>query len=330
MEFFNNHKKLFTSALVFFLTLTLIIAIFPALNNQRTYKPIPSTSNLTEEEAEGKLIYIREGCVACHTQQVRNVDMDAVFGSRPSVAADYARNKRLNLWQNTATLMGTERTGPDLTNIGLRQPSTDWQYTHLYNPRAVVPESVMPSYKWLFIEKNELETNDIEVKVPAQFRAGVKGKIVASNDAKNLVAYLLSLKQAELTQKIPQSEFIYKKEKKQAGNGGSEDNLPDGGALYTANCATCHQASGEGMPGAFPPLKGSPVVLGEDIELYVTIIMKGYDPRPEYATMPAVGTNAGFSPEEVTAIINHERTSWGNNAKKVTVEEVKAIMDKIK
>lgn len=330
MEFFNNHKKLFTSALAFFLTLTLIIAIFPALNNQKTYKPIPSTSNLTEEEAEGKLIYIREGCVACHTQQVRNVDMDAVFGSRPSVAADYARNKRLNLWQNTATLMGTERTGPDLTNIGSRQPSTDWQYAHLYNPRAVVPESVMPSYKWLFIEKNELGVNDIEVKVPAQFRTGVKGKIVASNDAKNLVAYLLSLKQAELTQKIPQSEFIYKREKKQAGNGGSEDHLPDGGALYTANCATCHQASGEGMSGAFPPLKGSPVVLGEDIELYVTIIMKGYDPRPEYATMPAVGTNAGFSPEEVTAIINHERTSWGNNAKKVTVEEVKAIMDKIK
>lgn len=72
------------------------------------------------------------------------------------------------------------------------------------------------------------------------------------------------------------------------------------------------------------------MVTGGDLELYVTIIMKGYDPRPEFATMPAVGTNANFTPEDVTAIMNHERTSWDNNAKKITVEEVKTIMDKIK
>ncbi|CAA7387860.1 MULTISPECIES: cbb3-type cytochrome c oxidase subunit II [Chryseobacterium] len=329
MDFFSDHKKLFSSALAFFLFLTLVICILPAFNNQKVYKPLPGSKALTEEESHGKEIYIREGCVGCHTQQVRNIDMDQVFGGRPSLAIDYARNKRLNLFQNTATLMGTERTGPDLTNIGSRQPSKEWQYSHLFNPRSVVPESVMPSYKWMFLIKDELQTGDVEVSVPDKFKIGIKGKIVPSKDAQDLVAYLLSLKQTELPKSIPAREFLYKVEKKADANSGG-DNLPDGTTLFTTNCATCHQANGEGLPGAFPALKGSPVVLGDDLELYVTIIMKGYDPRPEYATMPAVGTNAGFSPEEVAALINHERTSWGNTGKKVTADEVKVIMDKIK
>lgn len=329
MDFFSDHKKLFSSALAFFLFLTLIICILPALNNQKVNQPLPGSKALTEEESHGKEIYIREGCVACHTQQVRNVDMDQVFGNRPSLAIDYARNKRINLFQNTATLMGTERTGPDLTSIGTRQPSKEWQYSHLFNPRSVVPESVMPSYKWLFMIKKRLDTGDMEVSVPEKFKVGIHGKIVPSKDAQDLVAYLLSLQQTELPKSTPTREFLYKVEKKTEGNA-SGDDLPDGGTLFTANCATCHQANGEGLPGAFPPLKGSPVVLGDNLELYVTIIMKGYDPRPEFATMPAVGDNAGFSPEEVAALINHERTSWGNIGKKVTAEEVKVIMDKIK
>ncbi|WP_261511701.1 cytochrome c [Chryseobacterium paludis] len=329
MDFFSDHKKLFSSALVFFLFLTLIICILPALNNQKAYQPLPGSKALSEEESHGKEIYIREGCVACHTQQVRNVDMDQVFGSRPSLAIDYVRNKRLNLFQNTATLMGTERTGPDLTSIGTRQPSKEWQYSHLFNPRSVVPESIMPSYKWLFMIKERLDTGDVEVNVLEKFKAGIKGKIIPSKDAQDLVAYLLSLKQTELPKSLPAREFLYKIEKKTEAKA-SGDNLPDGSSLFTANCATCHQANGEGLPGAFPPLKGSPVVLGDNLELYVTIIMKGYDPRPEFATMPAVGDNARFSPEDVAALINHERTSWGNTGKKVTAEEVKAIMDKIK
>lgn len=58
--------------------------------------------------------------------------------------------------------------------------------------------------------------------------------------------------------------------------------------------------------------------------------MQGYDLRPEFVAMPAVGTNNNLTAEAVTEIINHEKTSWGNNAKKVMVEEVKKIMDFIK
>lgn len=330
MVFFNDHKILFGTALFLFVFLTLYIAILPAMDNQRINKPLPKQSKvLTREEKAGKMVFIENGCVACHTQQVRSVEMDNVFGKRPSIPADFAINTRTDFWRNTANLMGTERTGPDLTNIGERQPSAEWHLIHLYQPRAAVEQSIMPAYPWLFIERDYLQPGDVEVKVPEKFIKNKSKKIVAGPKALLLVAYLKSLKQTDYTDKSIVPAFLYK-QKKEEGTAKGGENLPDGDALFTANCASCHQANGEGVPGAFPPLKGSPVVMGGDLELYVTIIMKGYDPRPEFATMPAVGTNANFTPEDVTAIMNHERTSWGNNAKKVTVEEVKTIMDKIK
>lgn len=331
MEFFDNHKKLFTTALVLFVVLTIFVAILPAINNQNNNATLPGYEPLSEIAYNGKLSYISNGCVACHTQQVRNVDMDKVWGDRPGIASDYAGITRTDFWTNTATLMGTERTGPDLTNIGKRQPSLAWNLLHLYQPRAVVEKSIMPAYPWLFEVKDKLSKDDVEVIVPDQFRKGISGKIVAKKEALELVAYLQSLKQTPLPDgKVPM-EFLYKKKEVVTNaTGGSTDNLPDGQTAYTQNCAACHQGNGEGLKGAFPPLKGSSIVLGDDLELFVTIIMQGYDARPEYASMNAVGLDNDLSPEEVTAIINHEKTSWGNDAKKVSVEEVKKIMDFIK
>ena len=330
MEFFDNHKKLFRTALVLFVGLTIIVAIMPAINNQENNAPLPGYEPLTQEAYLGKKSFIANGCVACHTQQVRNVDMDNVWGSRPGIPADYAGISRTDFWRNTATLMGTERTGPDLTNIGSRQPSLAWNLLHLYQPRAVVEKSIMPAYPWLFELKNELGEKDVEVVVPDAYRKGISGRIVATQEALQLVAYLQSLKQTPLPDgKLPM-EFLYKKKENPVLVIGNNANLPDGKLLYTNNCMSCHQANGEGLKGAFPSLKGSPIVLGDDLELFVNIIMLGYDARPEYAVMNAVGLDNNLTPEEVTAIINHEKTSWGNNAKTVTPEEVKKIMDFIK
>jgi cytochrome c oxidase cbb3-type subunit 2 len=331
MEFFDNHKKLFTTALAMFLGLTLIVAILPAVGNQQNNAPLPNAVPLSAEAFLGKQSYIANGCVACHTQQVRNVDMDKVWGSRPGIAADYAGITRTDFWRNTATLMGSERTGPDLSNIGTRQPSQAWNLLHLYQPRAVVKQSIMPAHPWLFEVKDSVYQGDIEVMVPDAYRKGVKGKIVASQEALHLVAYLQSLKQTPLPDGKTAGEFLYKQEEKpnaQGADGAAA--VLDGQALYTQNCSACHQANGEGLKGAFPPLKGSPVVLGDDLELYVNIIMRGYDARPEYAMMTAVGTDNNLTPEQVTAIINHERSSWGNDAKPVSAEEVKKIVDFIK
>jgi cytochrome c oxidase cbb3-type subunit 2 len=330
MDFFDNHKKLFSVALGLFVGLTIVVAINPAINNQENNAPLPGHEPLSQEAFLGKKSFIANGCVACHTQQVRNVEMDNVWGSRPGIPADYAGISRTDFWRNTATLMGTERTGPDLTNIGSRQPSLAWNLLHLYQPRAVVEKSIMPAYPWLFEVKDELDKNDIEVVVPNAYRKEIKGKIVTTQEALHLVAYLQSLKQTPLPDGKTPVEFLYKKEEKPVVVNGNNAILPDGKLLYENNCMSCHQANGEGLKGAFPSLKGSPIVLGSDLELYVNIIMLGYDARPEYAVMNAVGLNNNLTAEEVTAIINHEKTSWGNNAKTVTIEEVKKIMDFIK
>jgi cytochrome c oxidase cbb3-type subunit 2 len=331
MDFFDNHQQLFRTAFLFFAGLTLLVAILPAIDNQKNNAPLPNAFPLSEEAVKGKAVFIANGCVACHTQQVRNVEMDKVWGSRPGISADYAGNHRTDFWRNTATLMGSERTGPDLTNIGARQPSTDWHLVHLFNPRIVVKESIMPAYSWLFTVKKEPAKGDVIVTVPGEYSDKEAGKVVATQDALFLVAYLQSLRQTKLPDGSPVPDFLYKKVAAQAGAPGQAKEL-NGESLYATNCQSCHQPNGEGLKGAFPPLKGSPVVLNDNPELMVNIIMNGYTGRIQegYGPMPSIGTNNNLSPEEVTAIMNHEKTRWGNNARKVTPEEIKKLMDFVK
>ncbi len=330
MNIFNNHIRLYITAGLLFALLTYLTVVMPAFQNQYTNLPLPGTKPLSGDAKAGKLLYISEGCVGCHSQQVRNVEMDKMFGSRPGMAADYANIGRTSIWQNTATLMGTERTGPDLTDVGNRQSSIDWNLMHLYQPRSVVKESIMPSYKWLFEMKMNPSKTDVVVSMPAQFLNGKPGKLVAKKEALQLVAYILSLKQTPLPTGILPQEFMYKRAVVANEGGKSDSKSVDGKALYDMNCAACHQANGEGLQGAFPPLKGSAVVTGENLELYVDIIMNGYDARADYGVMAAVGTNMNFTEFDVAAIINYERNAWGNKGKEVTPEEIKKLMDFIK
>jgi len=84
------------------------------------------------------------------------------------------------------------RTGPDLLNIGARMPSREWHLTHLYQPRAIHPTSIMPNYPYLFEVKAEAANGDTVVQLPDAYRpAG--GVVVARQEALDLVDYLLSL-----------------------------------------------------------------------------------------------------------------------------------------
>jgi cytochrome c oxidase cbb3-type subunit 2 len=193
-----------------------------------------------------------------------------------------------------------------------------------------VGQSIMPAYKFLFDVKSVAERGDMEITVPDEFRKGITGKIVARKEAMQLVAYLQSLKQAKLYNEAAAPEFLYKKESKPSqSTEGSEAGEPalDGASLYSTHCQSCHQANGEGLKGAFPPLKGSPILMDENSKLLIDIIMNGYDARPEFAIMPAVGSAANLSADEVAAIINHERTSWGNKGVKLPAAEVKKITE---
>ncbi|QDV08108.1 Cytochrome C oxidase, mono-heme subunit/FixO [Planctomycetes bacterium Poly30] len=97
-------------------------------------------------EAPGREVYRDLGCVYCHSQQVRpegfGADIERGWGARRSVPRDYVLQ--------SPPFMGTMRTGPDLANIADRQPSQEWHYLHLYDPRITSPGSVMPSFKFLF------------------------------------------------------------------------------------------------------------------------------------------------------------------------------------
>ena len=225
--------------------------------------------------------------------------------------------------------MGTERTGPDLTNIGKRQPSEAWNLLHLYQPRAVVDESVMPAYPWLFSVKPKLDPGDVEVVVPDKYREGISGKIVASQEALQLVAYLQSLVQTELYSVQESPKFLYSEDEQDEIKDSLSNPLPNGKGLYVANCQSCHQSNGEGLPGAFPPLKGSPIVNDDDLQMYVQIIMEGYDAREEYAVMNAVGKDNNLTPAEIAAIINYERSSWGNSGRMVTKEEIEKLINEL-
>lgn len=344
MKFFDDHKKLFGAAGGMFIALTLLVCIMPALQNEKKFKPLPGDQPLSPLEQRGKDLYIANGCVGCHSQQVRDVYMDKMWGSRPSIAADYANIHRTDVWRNTATLMGTERTGPDLTDIGNRNGSEAWNLLHLYNPRAVVKESIMPAFPWLFEMKDNPDSNDVVVNVPPEFMNGNTGKVVATKDALALVAYLQSLKQYKLPDGSElQPQFLYQpkqgdKGASTAASGEGDKSVSGGGtaldgkALYATHCQTCHQENGEGLPGAFPPLKGSKIVLDDDPTLMVDIIMNGYSGLVSegYGPMPNIGTLQNLSAEEIAAIMNHEKTSWGNEAKTVTPEEVKKLMEEAK
>lgn len=324
-SFHTNHKFLLVTIGLVFAGLSVLIAILPAYTLQENNNPLPGDRPPTSEEIKGLAVYIEEGCVACHTQQVRNIEMDNVWGSRPSMPADYYYSKqRMSFWQQSPSLLGSERTGPDLTNIGKRQPSQDWHLLHLYNPRLVVSESVMPAYPWLFEEKSNPDGDDIVVNVPEDYTGDPSKKVVASAKALHLVAYLKSLKQTEIANT---PAFIPAKEKK-SGTATSAEEDPgegavDGKQLYVTNCSACHQQNGEGLAGAFPSLKGSSIVNDEDPETLIRIILRGYDARQEYGVMPGFADR--LSDEEIAAIATHERNSWGNSAGKIDAEQVAKI-----
>lgn len=326
-DFHKNHRLLVGTAGGIFLFLSILIAVNPAYRVQENNAPLPGAIPFNDEVQAGLNVFVEEGCVACHTQQVRNIDMDKTWGGRPGIPADYAWRHRIDNLRATPSTLGTERTGPDLTEIGERQPSEAWHYLHLFNPRTVVKESIMPAHSWLFREVATAGQYDNELTVPDEFRRGYRGHIVPTEKARQLVAYLVSLKQVDLPDGTTAPAFItYKKDKPAVAEGVAGaiagPAALDGAALYVQHCQACHQASGEGLKGAFPPLKGSPVVNDANAELMVQIILQGYNAREEYAVMPAFPK---LTDAEIVALTTHERSSWGNKAAPITADFVKKI-----
>ncbi|MDT0294215.1 cbb3-type cytochrome c oxidase subunit II [Mesonia ostreae] len=328
LDFNTNHKALLLTVFGVFAVLSIGVAIIPAFQMEG-YEPLPEQEELTDTELKGLNVYISEGCVACHTQQVRNIEMDAMWGDRPSIPEDYVYSKqRLDIWRQSASLLGSERTGPDLTNVGVRQPGAAWQMLHLYNPRAVSEKSIMPSFPWLFeeVDSTRVREDDVVVAVPSQFLDNPNKKIVASEEAKQLVAYLQTLKQHKMPENSAPDFIPFSKIKEATvGRSASASKGLDGKKLFKNNCAACHQDNGKGVPGAFPPLAGSETVNNEDSEKMIRIILEGYNEMEGYGPMQAFADQ--LTDAEIAAIMNYERNSWGNEAPEVTEEDVRKVRD---
>jgi cytochrome c oxidase cbb3-type subunit II len=173
-------------ALIMLAIATVVLVALPYRQLAAETPPV-ALKPYTQAELRGRATYVSMGCVYCHSQQPRAAALgpDAIRGwGRPSVPADYA--------YDYPHLLGVSRTGPDLFNIGARQPSIDWHLAHLYQPRSVTPGSVMPAYPFLFKVVAHPGPNDKVVSLPSQF-APTAGAVVATQEALDLVAYLTSL-----------------------------------------------------------------------------------------------------------------------------------------
>lgn len=117
-----------------------LVQIVPLFFQKSTTQPVEGLVPYNALELTGRDIYIREGCVGCHSQMVRPFRAETERYGHFSVAGEFTYDRPF-LW-------GSKRTGPDLHRVGGRY-SNDWHYTHMMNPRDVVPESNMPAYPWL-------------------------------------------------------------------------------------------------------------------------------------------------------------------------------------
>lgn len=218
-----------------FLTIIFVTAILPAT----TFQPEATEGAhlYTASEARGREIYKREGCVYCHTQFVRYQDRE---GGEMVQAGDYV--------YETPHLLGTERTGPDLSNIGGKYPDA-WHWAHHMQPRSVKPGSIMPSFSYLKDGEmrdliSYLQTLGRERELAAR-RHGLNyqpqtapagGSGAEEANAKEPISWL------EAPQEL-RDEWKRISKNVDTGNSAVQNS---GRGIFMQNCAVCHGVTGRG------------------------------------------------------------------------------------
>jgi cytochrome c oxidase cbb3-type subunit 2 len=208
----NRMPLLFVGIFLTFASSWIGLVLYPYLN-LGNLKPLADADTgqispppLSGLATAGQRAYARNGCVYCHSQQVRQPyitesDIRRGWGNRPTVARDYIREQPV--------FLGTMRTGPDLANVGKRWPDPMWHHRHLYEPAVVSPGSIMPSYRYLY------RLQPIVGQPSADRVIGLTGphappegwEVVPTDEAKALVAYLLSLDRSYELPEAPAPEL---------------------------------------------------------------------------------------------------------------------------
>ena len=139
-----------------------IVQIVPTIMVKSNIPTISSVQPYTPLELEGRDIYIREGCVGCHSQMIRPFRSEVERYGEYSKAGEYVYDHPF-LW-------GSKRTGPDLHRVGGKY-SDNWHFNHMYDPQSINEKSIMPKYQWLI--KNALDKSQTEAKMKAMVSLGV-------------------------------------------------------------------------------------------------------------------------------------------------------------
>lgn len=138
------------------------VEIAPLFTIDETVEDAPDMRLYTPLEQVGRDIYLREGCYTCHSQMIRTL-RDEVDRWGPYSLAVESKYDHPMLW-------GSKRTGPDLARVGGKY-SDDWHFAHLYYPRDVSPESIMPAYRWL--ARREAKLSDLPQRLATLRTVGV-------------------------------------------------------------------------------------------------------------------------------------------------------------
>ncbi|HHB77858.1 MAG TPA: cytochrome-c oxidase, cbb3-type subunit II, partial [Saprospiraceae bacterium] len=178
------------------------VEFFPMTFMKSSVPKIESVKPYTALELQGRDIYIREGCVSCHSQEVRPFRSETVRYGEYSKAGEYIYDRPF-LW-------GSKRTGPDLHRVGGKYRDS-WHYNHMLNPQNTEKESIMPPYPWLF--KNNLDNSSIAAKIrvlrklgtpyPAGYEEKAPAEMAAQADkiVKSLASDIKDLNPDELKKK---------------------------------------------------------------------------------------------------------------------------------
>ena len=140
-----------------------VIQIVPTIMVKSNIPTIAAVKPYSPLELQGRDIYIREGCVGCHSQQVRPFRSEVERYGPQSKAGEYVYDHPF-LW-------GSKRTGPDLMRVGQKY-NDNWHFNHMWDPQSTSAGSIMPGYKWLF-QNEAMDNSSIEAKLRVMQTLGV-------------------------------------------------------------------------------------------------------------------------------------------------------------
>src|SRR5919108_3859386 len=139
-EVFERNSLILLIGILLVVSIGGIVQIAPLFWVESTIEKVKGMRPYTPLEQAGRDIYVREGCYGCHSQMIRTLRDEVERYGHYSLAAESMYDHPFQ-W-------GSKRTGPDLARVGAKY-SDDWHVRHLIDPRAIVPQSVMPGYPFL-------------------------------------------------------------------------------------------------------------------------------------------------------------------------------------